>query len=210
MEHGPRDHNLDQEVIDSFGREWTIFDYSENESSEALDAQFSLYCSPINLNQFSSVSSVAGDFGAGSGRWASRFLPYFSRIYAIEPSDGAYSVLRGKFDGESRITVLKESVGANSIPSESLDLAISLGVLHHIPDTGRAIEDIARKVKPGGTFLCYLYYSLDNKPFPYRALFWIISLRDQATPVPCAHKHCHSNRYNCLFATIANCENHAK
>jgi SAM-dependent methyltransferase len=173
MGQDPQDQNIDQEVIDGFGREWATFDYSENVSNEALDAQFARYCTPIDLNQFDPDSSIAGDFGAGSGRWASRLVPYFSCIYAIEPSDGAYKVLIDKFDGESHVKVLKETVGTNSISNDSLDLALSLGVLHHIPDTGRAMQDIARKVKPGGTFLCYLYYSLENKPVSYRVVFWI-------------------------------------
>jgi len=68
--------------------------------------------------------------------------------------------------------ILQETVGANSIPAESLDLAMSLGVLHHIPDTGLAIKDIASKIKSDGIFLCYLYYKLENKPVFYRGLFW--------------------------------------
>jgi SAM-dependent methyltransferase len=67
--------------------------------------------------------------------------------------------------------VLQETVGANSIPLESLDLAVSLGVLHHIPDTGLAIKDVSLRVKPGGIFLCYLYYNLENKPFFYKLIF---------------------------------------
>ena len=70
------------------------------------------------------------------------------------------------------MTILQETVGSNSIPAESLDLAMSLGVLHHIPDTGLAIRDIASKIKSGGVFLCYLYYKLENKPVFYRGLFW--------------------------------------
>jgi SAM-dependent methyltransferase len=115
---------------------------------------------------------VAADFGAGSGRWASRLLPHFSLVYALEPSGGANKVLTNKFSKESRMTILQETVGANSIPARSLDLAMSLGVLHHIPDTGLAIRDIASKIKSGGVFLCYLYYKLENKPFFYRGLFW--------------------------------------
>jgi SAM-dependent methyltransferase len=115
---------------------------------------------------------VAADFGAGSGRWTSRLLPYFSLVYALEPSDGANKVLKNKFSNESRIQVLQETVGANSIAAESLDLAMSLGVLHHIPDTGLAIRNVASKIKSGGIFLCYLYYKLDNKPLYYRGLFW--------------------------------------
>jgi SAM-dependent methyltransferase len=71
------------------------------------------------------------------------------------------------------MNILQETVGANSIAAGSLDFAMSLGVLHHIPDTGLAIKDVAGKIKSGGIFLCYLYYKLENKPLFYRALFWI-------------------------------------
>jgi SAM-dependent methyltransferase len=167
-----KDENLDQEVINSFGHEWAAFDYSEAQTNEALDAQFLAYCEPIDLSQFNPETSLAADFGAGSGRWTSRLLPYFSQVYALEPSDGANKVLTKKFLNESRVKILQETVGMNSIPSNSLDLAMSLGVLHHIPDTGLAIKDVASKIKSGGVFLCYLYYKLDNKPIFYRGLFW--------------------------------------
>ena len=172
MSQHKKDQNLDQQVIDSFGHEWSAFDYAESETDDALDTQFSAYCTPIDLTKFNSKSSVGADFGAGSGRWTSRLLPNFSIIYALEPSDGANTVLKNKFAGEPRIKILQETVGANSIPDESLDLAMSLGVLHHIPDTGLAIKDVAGKIKSGGLFLCYLYYKLENKPLYYRGLFW--------------------------------------
>jgi len=170
------DQNLDQEVINSFGREWAAFDYSETGNDEALDAQFLAYSSTIDLRQFNSSSSVAADFGAGSGRWTSRLLPHFSTVYALEPSDGAIKVLKKKFANEPRVKIFQETVGANSIPAESLDLAMSLGVLHHIPDTELAIKDVASRIKSGGVFLCYLYYKLENKPLFYRGLFWVSNL----------------------------------
>jgi SAM-dependent methyltransferase len=172
MSQHEKDQNLNQEVIDSFGHEWAAFDYAESETDEALDAQFLAYCAPIDLSQFNAEFSVAADFGAGSGRWASRLLPHFSLVYALEPSDGASKVLKKKFSKESRMKMLQETIGANSIPPGSLDLAMSLGVLHHIPDTGLAIKDVSSKIKSGGIFLCYLYYKLENKPLYYRGLFW--------------------------------------
>jgi len=166
-----KDENLDQGVIDGFGHEWAAFDYAETKTTEALDAQFVAYCTPLDLGQFDLATSVAGDFGAGSGRWSSRLAPYFSRVYALEQSDGASQVLRNKFVGNSKIVVLQETVGVNSIPVASLDLAMSLGVLHHIPDTALAIKDVSRSIKPGGVFLCYLYYNLENKPAYYKLIF---------------------------------------
>ena len=171
MSQNKKDENLDQGVIDSFGHEWATYDYGETETSEALDAQFMAYCAPIDLTQFNPKTSLAGDFGAGSGRWSSRLAPHFSLVYALEPSDGANSVLKKKFSNDPKIVVLQETVGSNSIPLASLDLAMSLGVLHHIPDTGLAIKDVSRRIKPGGIFLCYLYYSLENKPTFYKLIF---------------------------------------
>ena len=173
MNRHKKDQNLDQGVIDSFGHEWATFDYAEGETDEALDRQFQAYCAPLDLSQFDATISVGADFGAGSGRWAARILPYFSFVYALEPSHGASNVLKSKFSSEPRMKLLQETVGANSIPAESLDFGMSLGVLHHIPDTGLAIRDISSKIKSGGLFLCYLYYKLDDKPLYYRALFWV-------------------------------------
>ena len=171
-----KDENLDQGVIDGFGHEWAAFDYAETETAEALDAQFAAYCAPLDLEGFNSATSVAGDFGAGSGRWSSRLAPYFSLVYALEPSDGANRVLKSKFTGDPKIVVLQETVGVNSIPLASLDLAMSLGVLHHIPNTALAIKDVSRSIKPGGFFLCYLYYNLENKPTYYKMIFKVVNI----------------------------------
>ena len=176
MSQRDKDENLDQGVIDGFGHEWAAFDYAETETAEALDAQFVAYCAPIDLTAFNPATSIAADFGAGSGRWSSRLSPFFSLVYALEPSNGASAVLKKKFTDDPKITVLQETVGANSIPAQSLDLAMSLGVLHHIPDTGLAIKDVARSIKPGGYFLCYLYYDLENKPMYYKMIFQGVNL----------------------------------
>lgn len=176
MSNRDQDDNFDEDVIDGFGHEWETFDYVETETAEALDAQFAAYCAPLDISQFNPATAIAGDLGAGSGRWSSRLVPHFCLIYALEPSRGASKVLREKFVDEPKIVVLQETLGMNSIPVESLDLAMSLGVLHHIPDTGLAIRDVASKIKSGGTFLCYLYYKLENKPAFYRGLFWASNL----------------------------------
>ena len=62
MSEHEKDQNLDQQVIDSFGQEWSAFDYADSETDDALDSQFLAYCAPIDLTQFNSKSSVAADF----------------------------------------------------------------------------------------------------------------------------------------------------
>ena len=48
--------------------------------------------------------------------------------------------------------------------------------MHHIPDTALAIKDVSRSIKPGGVFLCYLYYNLENKPAYYQLIFKGVNL----------------------------------
>ena len=168
--------NIDNEVVDHFGKEWAKYNYLNGIASEALDEQFSAYMEPIDLSKYNEKTSIAADFGAGSGRWTERLKPYFHKIYAVEPSVAAVQVMNEKFSKDSKIRVLHEDVEKNSIPESSIDLAISLGVLHHIPDTYQAILDVSKKIKSGGTFLCYLYYKIEDKPFYYRAIFRIVNV----------------------------------
>jgi SAM-dependent methyltransferase len=39
----------------------------------------------------------------------------------------------------------------------TFDFAYSLGVLHHLPDTGQGLASLARHVRPGGTVITWLY-----------------------------------------------------
>ena len=89
--------NIDYEVVDHFGREWAKYNYLNGVASEALDNQFKAYTSPINLEEFDSNTSLAADFGAGSGRWAERLAPFFHKVYALEPSEAAVQVMIEKF-----------------------------------------------------------------------------------------------------------------
>ncbi len=158
-------------VIDDFGEEWERFDFTNEEQLTALKSQFERYVEPLPGDFFEGEKKVIADFGAGTGRWSYFFKDHALELYVIEPSMKAFQVAKNKLSRFSQVTLLNQSVESNEIQESSLDLAVSLGVLHHIQDTGQAIKDIASKIKPDGMFLCYLYYALDDKPFAYRFLW---------------------------------------
>ena len=169
-------NNYSSKVIDDFGVEWQKYQFVEGQATASLDNQFSAYFSSIDMKVFNPKSSIAADFGAGSGRWSERICKFFSLLYVLEPSDGAIGVLQEKFSNNPKVKLIQEKIGSDSIPHNSLDLAFSLGVLHHLPDTKLAISDICKRIKPGGTFVCYLYYNLENKKALYRFIFQIANL----------------------------------
>jgi SAM-dependent methyltransferase len=75
-------------------------------------------------------------------------------------------------------------LSVNSLPfaAGSLDLAYSLGVLRHVPDTRAAIASIARVLKPDAPFLVYLYYAFDHRPWWFRMLWRMSNLLSVAFP----------------------------
>ena len=166
--------NLDDKVVRDFGEEWEKFNFLSQEDLHSLKNQFEKYIGPIPKEILTSYELVAADFGAGTGRWSYFLKDFCRKLYVLEPSEKAFYVSQKRFHQESKVILLNESVEQNSIPDNSLDLAISLGVLHHIPDTQSAIASVCMKIKPGGFFLGYLYYALENKPIFYRVI-WRLS-----------------------------------
>ena len=162
-----------QKVIQEFGAEWTKFKNDQKEIEEVLARQFEAYSAPLK-NFALPKKIIAPDFGAGSGRWDKFFAKFVEHLVLVEPSQAAIDVAREKLSTFSNIIFQNETVERCTIESKSLDLAISLGVLHHTDDTQFALKCIQEKLKPGGIFLRYLYYNLENKSYIYR-LIWKIS-----------------------------------
>ena len=171
-----KDQNRDERVISHFGGEWKVFNYLDAGQLEELRQQFSAYVRVLPEEVKGRTDMFVGDFGAGSGRWAHFFLDFAKELWLVEPGIESFALLQERFAKSEKVHILNQSVSENSVPAESLDLAVSLGVLHHIPDTARGVQDIYRKMKPGGYFLCYLYYALEDKPSYYR-MIWRVSNR---------------------------------
>lgn len=119
------------------------------------------------------ANAVGFDLGCGSGRWARLVAPRVGKLHCIDPSvaiDVARRNLRTLANCEFH------HAGADGIPlgDQSMDFGYSLGVLHHIPEPHLALSGCVRKLKPGAPFLLYMYYSFDNRPAWFRAL-WRLS-----------------------------------
>ena len=179
--------NLDRSTVDSFGDEWSKFDQSDLPKLEAqrlFDQYFKIF-------PFESLpeNSSGFDLGCGSGRWARLICDRVGHLHCIDPSE-AIEVAKQSLSDKSNITFHKKSVGEFSLPSNSQDFGYSLGVLHHVPDTGAAIKECSAMLKSGAPFLMYLYYALENQSSFYKFI-WRCSdvLRQIICRLPSRIKH---------------------
>lgn len=165
-----KDQNRDDHVISHFGGEWKAFNYLDADQLEEVREQFSAYVRPLPPKILAGNNLVIANFGAGSGRWAHFLLENARQLWLVEPGVDSFLILQERFGMNEKVHLLNETVSENQVPDESLDLAVSLGVLHHVPDTELGMRGIFKKIKPGGFFLCYLYYAMENKPLLYRSI----------------------------------------
>jgi SAM-dependent methyltransferase len=163
-----------ERVISDFGDEWQRFNYLNNEDSTELEFQFDRYFEPVPDNLQRRDDLVAADFGAGSGRWSFFLMRKCHRLYVVEPSTKAIDIAKRRLGEISKITYLNEPIERNTVPVESLDFAICLGVLHVVDDIQVSLDEISAKLKEGGYFLGYVYYSFENRPKSY-FLLWKLS-----------------------------------
>ena len=161
------EQNIDHKTVESFGEEWTKFDsFSPEEIKNAGDQYFDIVTDKM-LNKNTTVL----DLGCGTGRWSKYIGDKAGFIEAIDPSAAVFAAQHLTSD-MNNIRITQASSDNLPFADESFDMMMSLGVLHHIPDTELALKSGVKKVKKGGYVLLYLYYALDNRSFMFKSIFY--------------------------------------
>jgi SAM-dependent methyltransferase len=111
------------------------------------------------------------DLGCGSGRWARGVAPRVGKLHCIDASQEALLVARENLRNTDNVVFHAASVDDIPLADGSMDFGYCLGVLHHVPDTWSGLRHAVSKLRRGAPFLLYLYYSFDNQPWWYAALW---------------------------------------
>ena len=180
-------NNLDVDTVKSFGDEWARFDQADLPVAEACRI-FDEYFSVFPWDKLPKDAS-GFDMGCGSGRWAKLMVPRVGHLHCIDPSS-ALEVAKITLNSATNVTFYSASVDDGPLPENSQDFGYSLGVLHHVPDTARAIRSCVAMLKPGAPFQIYLYYAFDNRSWLFK-LTWRCSdfLRRIICKLPSMLKH---------------------
>jgi SAM-dependent methyltransferase len=119
------------------------------------------------------LEGVAGkrvlDIGCGNGYVTCQYAGAGADVVSVDITDKAVELTRARLALIGLEAEVRQA-DAEDLPfeDESFDVVVSFGVLHHTPDTERAVKEVHRVLKPGGRLLLMLYY---RNSFSYRALF---------------------------------------
>ena len=123
------------------------------------------------------------EVGAGGGFTLERLAALgFTRLIGVDLTATTLDAMRGRAPG---VALVAADVEYLPVATGSIDVVLSSDVVEHLPGLDRHFADVARVLRPGGTYLlktpnrplAELYYRLRGL---YDAYFWHPSMRSPA------------------------------
>lgn len=99
------------------------------------------------------------DVGCGNGWLVYNFAKNHAETYGVDLTETAIVLTRRRLDLEGLSAVLMTAnAEALPFPDDAFDFVTSAGVLHHTPNTERAVHEAIRVLRSGGRGMISLYY----------------------------------------------------
>jgi len=129
---------------------------------------------------------LGADVGCGAGRHAWWAHEFGAEVVALDLSAGV-DVAQATLADCPRAHVVQGDIYHLPLRLRSLDFALSLGVVHHLPDPATGIARIAASLRPGGRLVVWVY-GLEGMRWWYR-LSHLTPLRPVTRPLPRRAQH---------------------
>lgn len=142
---------------ESFGKEWTWFNTLQLDSRSGRGESEATLHDCTGWTDQDYRGRLVLDAGVGTGRFAEIASMHGAEVVGIDLSaavDSAY----GNIGLREGVHIIQADIFALPFRPATFDLAYSIGVLHHTPDTERAFAAVAATVVPGGGMAVYLYH----------------------------------------------------
>lgn len=99
------------------------------------------------------------EVGFGTGTDLLQFARAGAKVTGVDLTPRSIEIARRRFEVYGLIGEFAIGDGESlGFPDSSFDVVYSFGVLHHTPDTQRAVREIHRVLKPGGRAIVMLYH----------------------------------------------------
>ena len=135
----------------------------QNEFTDGVDPEYTEQILPLIAERLAEVLPTGGvivDVGCGEGQVA-RYVSEGRTVIGVDPSWLQVEVGQDRADS---IGYLQGSAMALGIRSGSVDASIACLVFEHIAGLDAALAEVARILRPGGTFLFLLNHPLLQTP----------------------------------------------
>lgn len=105
------------------------------------------------LPAFADAEWTVGDLGCGTGQMTAALAPFVHHVIAVDASAAMLQAAKRRLQGFENVELRRGDLEALPIDNARLDAATLALVLHHLPEPGRALGEVARVLKPAGRLL---------------------------------------------------------
>jgi ubiquinone/menaquinone biosynthesis C-methylase UbiE len=142
---------------------------AQRESIESIPYSYALheYCS------FEGKKIL--DVGSGNGYVLSKYATEGAHVFGIDITQAGIDLCCKRFE-HLNLNGQFQVADAQALPfaDNTFDCVCSMGVLHHVPDTQKALDEIYRVLKPGGRLIVMFYHRNSAKyQLKYRVWSWV-------------------------------------
>lgn len=137
---------------DRFGYEWDVY----SSLNPHYEIQFRRWVAPLDEKDFKGGTIL--DAGCGMGRNSYYALQWGAKKVVAFDYDqrSVKAARRNLYEFGHRAKVFFKSIYDIDWENE-FDLVFSIGVIHHLEDPKKAIQNLVKAVKPGGKILIWVY-----------------------------------------------------
>lgn len=142
--------------VRSFSFEWNTHRTTQVDAKSGGGSSEDIFVKKTGLSPDEVRGKLVLDAGIGAGRFSDVLSRWGAQVIGVDLS---YSVeaARQNFIDRPNVLVAQADIFKLPFAPDTFDLAVSIGVLHHTPDTRRAFEQLVRLVKPGGEVSIWVY-----------------------------------------------------
>jgi SAM-dependent methyltransferase len=153
----PEDVSADQKnTVDRFGAQWNQFDFL----GPHYEWQFLKWIAPNTPETFKDKIVLEG--GCGKGRHSALVARFGARdVLAVDLGSAVEAAFRNTRQFPN-VHVIQADLFHLPVAERTVDVAFSLGVLHHTPDPKGCFLQLVERVRPGGRVIAWVYGQENN------------------------------------------------
>ncbi len=144
------------EYTGSFSFEWNAHRTTQLDSQRGDGSSEANFRSKTGFAPEDLVGKLVLDAGVGAGRYSEVMARWGANVIGVDLSY-AVEAAQQNLGAFLNVLIVQADIGRLPFRPDTFDAIVSIGVLHHTPDTRRYFQGLLSFLKPGGTIAIWVY-----------------------------------------------------
>lgn len=146
----------DDGYVGSFSFEWNTHNRTQLDSARGDSMSLLTLQDKTALDAEQVRGKLVLDAGVGTGRFSEVLAGLGANVIGVDLSL-AVEAAQGNLGGRDDVAIAQADIGRLPFAPETFDVIVSIGVLHHTPNTRAHFEALVPLLKRGGTIAIWVY-----------------------------------------------------